>query len=227
VHRLFSGACTQGRAGPLPLCARTAAASSSRYTCSPVHPTLPAHLAVVYVLTASSDPDCSERFVDELLVLLSAKYFMATQEILQKGDISRELIFLIDGALESLVDGGAGGGTDGGGAAEVISSDVPDHCPCVGEVAFFLGIMQPWSVRAHKRSDVRVAALAREDGEALFRKFPDQRELICRNVLRTFDLFADGSFISTGEDDEADREPHYARVGALSQRTGCSTNKVV
>ena len=149
-------------------------------------------------------------------MLLSTKYFMATQEILQKGDISRELIFLIDGAVECVVDCGpaAGGDGVGGGAAEVISSDVPDHCPCVGEVAFFLGIMQPWSVRAHKRSDVRVASLTREDGEALFKRFPDQRELICRNVLRSFDLWADGSFIS-GADEEADRDPHFCRVCVL------------
>jgi hypothetical protein len=103
------------------------------------------------------------------------------------------------------VDGGAG-------AAEVISSDVPDHCPCIGEVAFFLGIMQPWSVRAHKRDDVRVAALTREDSETLFKRFPDQRELICRNILRAFDLEPDGSFISGGEDHDADRELHRIKV---------------
>jgi hypothetical protein len=149
--------------------------------------------------------DCSERFLDEMLVLCSAKYFMASEEILEKGDISRELIFLIDGAVEAAVDGGAG-------AAEVISSDVPDHCPCVGEIAFFLGIMQPWSVRAHKRDDVRVAALTREDSEALFKRFPDQRELICRNVLRAFDLEPDGSFISGDDDNDVDREVHRVKV---------------
>jgi hypothetical protein len=130
---------------------------------------------------------------------------MASEEILEKGDISRELIFLIDGAVEAAVDGGAGG-------VEVISSDVPDHCPCVGEVAFFLGIMQPRSVRAHKRDDVRVAALTREDSEMLFKRFPDQRELICRNVLRAFDLEPDGSFISGIEDDDADPDPYYCKV---------------
>ena len=151
-------------------------------------------------------------------MLCSIKYFMASQEILQKGDISRELIFLIDGAVESIVDVGSGGatGNDGGAsAAEVVSSDVPDHCPCIGEVAFFLGIMQPWSVRAHKRADVRVAALTREDGETLFRRFPDQRELICRNILRAFDLAPDGSFISGGQD-EADRDLHHGKVSASS-----------
>jgi hypothetical protein len=140
-----------------------------------------------------------------MLVLCSAKYFMASEEILEKGDISRELIFLIDGAVEAAVDGGAGG-------VEVISSDVPDHCPCVGDVAFFLGIMQPRSVRAHKRDDVRVAALTREDSETLFKRFPDQRELICRNVLRAFDLEPDGSFISGIEDDDADPDPYYCKV---------------
>ena len=171
--------------------------------------------------SAMPSPDCSERFLDEILVLCSTKYFMATQEILQKGDISRELIFLIDGAVECAVDGVGGGGADGsGGASEVISSDVPDHCPCVGEVAFFLGIMQPWTVRAHKRSDVRVAALAREDSEVLFKRFPDQQDLICRNILRSFDLGADGSFIISGKDDEADRDPHYSRVCKHSSRIG-------
>ena len=172
--------------------------------------------------THSPDPsvsDCSERFLDEILVLCSAKYFMASQEILQKGDISRELIFLIDGAVECVVDpgpGGLGGGTEGhnpsGGASEVISSEVPDHCPCVGEVAFFLGIMQPWTVRAHKRSDVRVAALAREDSEALFKRFPDQQELIRRNILWAFNLGADGSYISGRKDEKVDRDPHYGKV---------------
>ena len=163
--------------------------------------------------SAMPSPDCSERFLDEILVLCSTKYFMATQEILQKGDISRELIFLIDGAVECAVDGVGGGGADGsGGASEVISSDVPDHCPCVGEVAFFLGIMQPWTVRAHKRSDVRVAALAREDSEALFKRFPDQQELIRRNILWAFNLGADGSYISGRKDEKVDRDPHYGKV---------------
>ena len=146
-------------------------------------------------------------------MLWSVKYFMALQDILQKGDISRELVFLIDGAVECVVDGGSP--DDGGGAAEVISSDVPDHCPCIGEVAFFLGIMQPWSVRAHKRSDVRVASLTREDGEALFKRFPDQRELICCNILRAFDLGPDGSFVSGGEDQDEDRDPHYSKASHI------------
>jgi hypothetical protein len=149
--------------------------------------------------------DCNERFLDEMLVLCSVKYFMSEEEILEKGDISRELIFLIDGAVEAAVDGTAG-------AAEVISSDVPDHCPCVGEVAFFLGIMQPRNVRAHKRDDVRVASLTREDGDTLFKRFPDQRELICRNILRAFDLEPDGSFISWNDDDNSDPDPYFCKV---------------
>jgi hypothetical protein len=149
--------------------------------------------------------DCNERFLDEMLVLCSAKYFMSSEVILEKGDISRELIFLIDGAVEAAVDGGAG-------TAEVISIDVPDHCPIIGEVAFFLGIMQPRSVRAHKRDDVRVAALTREDSETLFKRFPDQRELVCRNILRVFDLELDGSFISGSDDDDPDPDPYLCKV---------------
>ena len=128
--------------------------------------------------------ECNERFLNEMLIDFKVLYLMAGQDIVKKGDISQELIILVDGVADIL--------NEKGESAAMISSSSPDSLPCVGEIAFFLGIMQPSTVRARPNADVRVVALSREHSAALFKKFPEQLEVVSRNILRWHGLDLDG-----------------------------------
>ena len=121
---------------------------------------------------------------------------MAGQDIVKKGDISQELLVLVDGTADIVGESGE--------STSTISSSSPDVFPCVGEIAFFLGIMQPYTVRARPQADVRVVALTREGSEALFAKFPDQLEIISRNILRWHGLDLDGSALGGADGGEED-----------------------
>ena len=140
--------------------------------------------------------ECSERFLNEMLIDFKVLYLMAGQDIVKKGDISQELIILVDGVADIL--------NDKGESAAMISSSSPDSLPCVGEIAFFLGIMQPSTVRARPDADVRVVALSREHSEALFKKFPDQLEVVSSNILRWHGLDLDGSPLASTQGAEED-----------------------
>ena len=140
--------------------------------------------------------ECSERFLNEMLVDFTVLYLMAGQEIVSKGDIAQELIILVDGAADIL--------NDKGESTAMIASSSPDSLPCVGEVAFFLGIMQPNTVRARPGADVRVVSLSRESSEALFKRFPDQHEVVSRNILRRHGLDLDGRPLSDAHGAEED-----------------------
>jgi CRP-like cAMP-binding protein len=140
--------------------------------------------------------ECNEHFLNELLVHFNVLYFMAGQDIVKKGDISQELIILVDGAVDII--------NDSEESVSTISSSSPDIFPCVGEVAFFLGIMQPHTVRARPQEDVRAVALSRDGSEALLAKFPDQREVIFRNILHWYGLDLDGSDLTGASGAEAD-----------------------
>ena len=139
--------------------------------------------------------ECSERFLNEMLIDFKVLYLMAGQDIVKKGDIAQELIILIDGVADIL--------NEKGESAAMISSSSPDSFPCVGEIAFFLGIMQPSTVRARPGADLRVVALSREHSQALFKKFPDQLEVVSRNILRWHGLDLDGCHL-TGMQAEED-----------------------
>jgi hypothetical protein len=69
-------------------------------------------------------------------------------------------------------------------------------------VAFFLGIMQPATVRARRHGDLRVVTLSRDSSEALFRRHPDQLEVISRNLLHWHGLDLDGRPLSSGGAEE-------------------------
>ncbi len=183
---------------------RTNVHRTLRHTCSRTHTD-----------QLARDAGCKDEFLDELLVLCGSVHLAASQEIFRRGDISQELVLLADGAAEVSTDGGSGDAV-----IALVDSGAPDRAPCVGEVAFFLRVVQPYNVRAHSRADVRVLALSREDGEGLLRKFPDQRELICGNLLRAHGLAPDGS-LAGGED--ADEDPYRAALrgelrAAITQR---------
>ena len=46
--------------------------------------------------------------------------------------------------------------------------------PVLGELAFFLGIVQPMAVRTRPDGDVQLLVLSKDDGNALFDSYPEQ-----------------------------------------------------
>jgi hypothetical protein len=51
---------------------------------------------------------------------------------------------------------------------------VPNMAPVIGELAFFLGIVQPMSVRTRQDGDVQLLVLSKEDSYPLFDSYPEQ-----------------------------------------------------
>ena len=51
---------------------------------------------------------------------------------------------------------------------------VPNMAPILGEIAFFLGIVQPMTVRAQPDGDVQLLVLSRDDSNELFNNYPEQ-----------------------------------------------------
>ena len=51
--------------------------------------------------------------------------------------------------------------------------------PVIGELAFFLGIVQPMSVRTRQDGDVQLLVLSKEDSYPLFDSYPEQVPPLC------------------------------------------------
>ena len=46
--------------------------------------------------------------------------------------------------------------------------------PILGEIAFFLGTVQPMTVRARSDGDVQLLVLTKDDSNELFNNYPEQ-----------------------------------------------------
>ncbi len=51
---------------------------------------------------------------------------------------------------------------------------MPNIAPILGELAFFIGILQPMTVRARSDGDVQLLVITREDSNELFNNYPEQ-----------------------------------------------------
>jgi hypothetical protein len=62
---------------------------------------------------------------------------------------------------------------------------VPNIAPILGELAFFIGILQPMTVRARPDGDVQLLVITREDSNELFNNYPEQVVPIekCRTIM--------------------------------------------
>lgn len=58
-----------------------------------------------------------------------------------------------------------------------------DRVACVvGEIAFFLGVPQPYAHRASATSHVKLLALSKEDYEEMKDRYPESRDTLINNV---------------------------------------------
>ena len=65
---------------------------------------------------------------------------------------------------------------------------VPNMAPILGELAFFLGIVQPLTVRTRPDGDVQLLVLSKDDSYVLFDSYPEQVAAGCS-------LFQVGRFV--------------------------------
>ena len=157
---------------------------------------------------------CKEQLVNAILVKLSMVHVMPGDDIVHKDDISRELYFLRDGAVQ-VVD-------DHERVLSVIRSDVPDMPPLFGEVPFFLGINHLHSIKACMDGDVQLMVLSKKDSTDLFAEYPDEHSKICENLMSTFDLTWDGKQIAGVDEDASDLDKMVTRMAiieSMNQRT--------
>lgn len=71
-------------------------------------------------------------------------YLMPMEMLIGSGDMARELTFVLDGVMEVEKDGAV---------IRRIRSDTETATVC-GEVAFYMGIAQPYTLRASSLGDV-------------------------------------------------------------------------
>lgn len=127
-----------------------------------------------------------------MLMKLKLVFFMPNEEIFKKDDLSRELALVNFGACCIYEDDKV---------ARVVRHDVsillirrciavyvkftpvmvsaavaqvPNVAPILGELAFFIGVPQPATVRARPDGDVHLLVLSRDDSDDLLQNYPEQ-----------------------------------------------------
>ena len=113
-----------------------------------------------------------------------------------------ELYFVIAGHAEVM---------DGEIVKSVVRSDV-DQPSIVGEVSFFLGVQQQYAVRAPASSDIELLMMSKEACQELFKDYPEQQDVINRNLLVQFNMDEKGDDLEIDlQEDEEDADRNAMR----------------
>lgn len=126
---------------------------------------------------------------------------MPLEMLFDRGDGSRELLWCTSGSLHV---------RKGDAHIATVRSDLGD-APIVGEIAFILGIVQPYTVSATGASEVTLLVLSVSGFEEIISSFPEQADVVVQNLLRHFALSRDGTdrgggIEATGESTMTDDE---------------------
>jgi len=113
---------------------------------------------------------------------LKEHYAMPLEMVIDRGDGSRELLWCTSGTLQV---------RKGDQHIATIRSDL-GNAPVVGEIAFILGIVQPYTVSATSASEVTLLVLAVNVFEEIIGSYPEQADVVVLNLLRHFSLSKDG-----------------------------------
>ncbi|KAG8466681.1 hypothetical protein KFE25_008060 [Diacronema lutheri] len=140
---------------------------------------------------------CNAQFLGLITVALVPRYLMPLEVLFRQHDGSRELFFCTAGSMHVRKDARF---------IRTIRGD-PVQGPVVGEIAFFLGVQQPYTVAAVSTGDAAVLLLGRSTYEQLLSSYPEQSDVIARNLLINFALDPQGNTVDTDgvqplEDDE-------------------------
>eukprot|EP00899_Mesostigma_viride_P014746 jgi/Mesvir1/23272/Mv20978-RA.1 len=122
---------------------------------------------------------CDQQFLSVLMTKLREVFLMPGEKLFRAHDISSSLCFIVQGKLDIMDD-------EDTIVGKVVPSD--DSHSVVGEVAFFLSMGQPYTVRACHSSDALVLSLSRVDYDELIKSFPEQNVIILKGLLRSYGL---------------------------------------
>jgi len=139
---------------------------------------------------------CTDAFLDALCLRLTPMIVLHGDILVRENDGARDLMFVVDGELEILHEG------------QFVTSQ---SVGVVGELSFFLGIRQPFSVRACISNNVHLVAMKKAEYEALIGNFPEQHDKIVTNLLGKYNMRSLGeAFLSK---DKADMIMSGQRTG--------------
>jgi CRP-like cAMP-binding protein len=107
---------------------------------------------------------CNSQFLDQLVMVLRERYVMPLEMLFDRGDGSRELLWCVSGTLHV---------RKGEQHIATVRSDLGSS-PIVGEIAFILGIVQPYTVSATDASEVTLLVLSVTDFDETITSYPEQ-----------------------------------------------------
>ena len=126
-----------------------------------------------------------EQFLTMICCKLKAKFLMPGELLFKKGDVSRELAFIQSGAVDIFED------KDLRKILRSLSASV------VGELSFFMGVMQPFTMAASENSDVILQSLNKEDYESILENYSEGHSYIASNLCLEYGLDRNGNEIDT------------------------------
>ena len=157
---------------------------------------------------------CNAQFLNNFLVMLREVHLMPGEVLFQQNDHSRELAFVTRGILEEIKD-----------AVVIRLIRAESEQPSVtGDVAFFMGLAQPYTCACQSKSDATCLSFGKEDFDKLVLGYPEQQDVILSNLLATFQLEKDGTEMVTrakraGEEEDEEFAALRAQIrGALLKR---------
>eukprot|EP00899_Mesostigma_viride_P007210 jgi/Mesvir1/16490/Mv10045-RA.1 len=127
--------------------------------------------------------NCDQQFLSLLMARLREVFLMPGEKLFRGHDISSEVCFIFQGKLDVVDED-----------EKLVERVYPgeDRRSVVGDVAFFLCMGQPYTVRASSGGDALVLSLSRADYEDLITLFPEQNVTIIKGLLRHYGLDLSG-----------------------------------
>jgi ankyrin repeat protein len=132
--------------------------------------------------------NCTPQFLNSLVLHVRERFLTPRELLFKRGDGALELLWCVSGNL--LVK-----------KADVLIATIrSDIGPgqVVGDIAFFCGIPQPYTVQASAQSEVTLVVLHSSGYDEIVASYPEQLDTITSTVLRKFGLDKNGNDVSNG-----------------------------
>ena len=134
-----------------------------------------------------------EHYLTMVAMRLRPKLLLPAELLFKKGDMSREMGFIKSGAVDVFED------------AELRKLHETIEFGCVGETAFFMGIVQPFAMTACMHSDVILQTITKEAYEDVLESYAEGHSVVVSNLVLKFGLDRNGKEIiatssSSGKD---------------------------
>eukprot|EP00854_Cymbomonas_tetramitiformis_P010959 gene10959-12959_t len=134
----------------------------------------------------------SDQFLSMLTLHLKEVYLMPGEVLIKQGDMSRSISFVRHGSLEC---------SKNDIVLRTVRAD-SDDATVVGEVAFLMGIPEPYTFASREASDCTLLVFSKDDYEALILDFPEQHDILVTHLLAEYELDKVGNDMKVHGDEE-------------------------